>query len=142
MDNSFKIDLSEYAEATNKLMRMDTIYKKSIDRIFKDANQALVRSAKTGSPKSKFGSYSLKYPSRTHKAGALKSGMVFRISKKYQLTYYMLSKAWYSQIYIGGTKFFPRHPVIERAYAGAQRQMTKNIKDHLGALINKVWRNG
>jgi len=58
------------------------------------------------------------------------------------LVYYVRSTAWYSAIYATGHGTWRGNKFIERAWQLTQNQVTSQIKDGLGMLTQKEWKNG
>jgi hypothetical protein len=136
------VDLSEFRAATDRAYRMGEVRRRDIAKVFRDANSQTIKTAKTLVKRSKRGSYSLQYPSRTHTAGALRRGVKFKVSKKYNLVYYVLSTAWYSAIYATGHGSWKGNKFIESAWQTSQNPVTESIKNGLSRLTENTWKNG
>lgn len=134
-----EVDLTEFTAATNRAYSMGEVRRRDIAKVFRDANNPAIKTAKSLAEKSTFGSYSFKYPKRTHTAGNLKRGVRFRVSKRYKLVYYMVSSAWYSAIYSTGHHSFSGNKFMARAWHYQKNIVTSDIKDGLGKLTKRTW---
>ena len=102
----------------------------------------MVERAKMTAHRSKHGAYSLQYPSRTHRAGTLRKGIAFKPSKKYKLTYWVISKAWYTAIYVSPNqrkRNYEGHQFIKIAWNNTSRKVGYWVRDGLGKLIKTAW---
>lgn len=141
MPDVFKVDYSSYARAVDNLLKMDGVKATHIERVFRNADKPLVQSAKMIAHRSRSGMYSKKYPSRTHKAGHLRSSIRFTKSRKYKLTYYVNPSAWYNLIYQvpGKKRNWDGHPFIKYAWNNTRQKVNYWIRDGLNKLIKEAW---
>jgi hypothetical protein len=145
MATSLTVDHRDFDRSINNLLEMGNVRRRDIAKIFKDADREIINKAKGLAGRSEKGVQSnRRYPSRNHPAGNLRRSIVFRTSKRYKLVYYVIVKAWYDQIYIGGTKFYKppkEHPFIRNAVAMTNTSVTNKIRDALGKLTQKTAHN-
>jgi len=142
MADSMQIDFTQFNAATKRLMQMDRVKARDIERVFRNANRPMVSFAKSTAHRSKHGAYSLQYASRTHTAGTLRKGIVFKASRKYKLMYWVISKAWYTAIYGSPNqqkRRYEGHQFIKIAWSNTGRKVGYWVRDGLGKLIKTAW---
>jgi len=103
-EKTFTTDYSEFNNSVNKLLKLGEVRRRDIQKVFSSASRPTISSAKSGAGRSFEGVVFSRYESRKHPSGTLRSSIVFRTSKTQRLVYYVIAKAWYSQIVIVGSK--------------------------------------
>ena len=142
MSATFNIDFTELNQAINRAYQMGDIRKRDISAVFRKADRSLVSVAKRSAGKSPHGMTSIKYPSRSHPSGFLKRNIKFKTSKKYKLVYYVNSGAFYSMAYVKGHHSFAGNQFMQKAIDQTQTEVVNKIRNGLGQLTERTWRNG